>query len=389
MCKQIMGKALFNFQSIVLIGILLIIPFRYESLIGLSSLLVLAGAMVMFFLSLTKKKSRDIELFVFILLPAFSYLIKPFNYDIWVSCFMFFSMTTIWASYKTVRIEDSRSLSLFYIIASLIIIALSFMPFAYRIVENYGSVQGVEVTSDALTLGFNNPNETGMLLYLVITILISILITHKKPIRFVVGGIAVFLIYLLIQTGCRTSLFSLIIVIIAYLFRKVTVSLVLKKRILLVLLLMPLLFSYLYPLLALRYGSLDYEILGKPLFSGREILFVEGFSHFISNPIIGDINFFKFENAFNGFLSVMFNTGIVGILFYLYFLIKTSVSLSRNICTSSQYFAFLSLLGVLFVACSESAILTGGSQWYVLLLTLYVIANNPMLSSYNKRVVTH
>ncbi len=296
-------------------------------------------------------------------------------------------MITVWTSYKTIKIYDFHVLTIFYIAIALILIYLSVSPFAYRLVENYGSLKGEEQIGEALTLGFNNPNETGMILYLVITVIFSILITLKLKFKILIGVLIITLLYMLYQTGSRTCLFSLLFVVLSYCNTKITYRLLSKKYYLLVLLLAPLLFSYLYPIIALRFNYADYEILGKPIFSGRELLFLEGFSRYISHPILGDIAFFQFENSFNGYLSVMFNTGLVGLIAYIFFAYKTMKNLFSRVITRSQLFAFLSLVGVFFIACSESAILLGGGQWYVLQLTLFVIANNRINTGENKLLI--
>lgn len=371
-----MGKRLFYFLSILLIVILLAISSRKESLIGLTSAVVLLVVFFYYFQSLIKKSDKWWLPIVYFVLISFLFIFTSLSSETIVSCLLFLSMITIWPTYRIIKIKQPITILLIYLCVSAIMLYLSTTSNAYRAVYNVGSQIGIEYTGQYLTLGFNNPNEAGIVLYYVISIFMCLILTCGKTIRIVLMVPLALLIYLLIKTGCRSSFISLVLVFLFYYFNRNDFSILNKKTVLWILLLLPLLFAILYPVLAVYYANSNLEVFGKPIFSGRDTLFTEELSYFWNYPIFGDMSKYRFSNALNGYLAILFNTGLIGFAIYLLSIFSVLKTLTKEIVTKSQFFAYLSIIGTYLIASSESVLLIGGGRWYIFMLTLFVLANN-------------
>lgn len=371
-----MGKKILYFLSFLLVIILLSISLKWESLIGMTSAIILFLVFVCFVKSHIYKIEKRFVPIIFLVLLLMFYLVRPFSPDTIVSCVLFLSMVSIWPSFKLFKIDKLGGLILIYLLVFLIIFYLSSSANAYRGVYNFGDQAGVTYNGEYLTLGFNNPNEAGMILYFVITIFICFIIMSAKTLRFILLIPLIYLVYLLYKTGCRSCLTSLILVSLFYYFNRNNFSILSNKTVIMILLMTPILFAILYPIAAIYYANADLEILGKPIFSGRDYLFTEELANFWKYPLFGNISGYRFTNALNGYLTIMFNTGLFGLTIYLVSIYSVLKSLTKEITSQSQFFAYLSIIGAYFIASSESVLLVGGGRWYIFMLTLFVLASN-------------
>lgn len=367
-----------------MLGSLLASSFLINSVFSVLQYCILLLGILLFIAAFGDKRINKNNFLAVILIACiiiYCFLIS-IDYKNFVVVLMFIMMLSIFVIYRSIFINEKQffwcSLAL-----ALLLIYLSTTGDAYRTTANYGELEGQTYIGDKLTLGFNNPNETGIVLYYSVVYLLYLYIGFKgrRVLRFIILLITIRLCYLLYLTECRSCMFAVLLCMAFYLFyrNKKTPVLRISKTIVLVLLLTPLFFSFIYPIASIYFANSEIMFLGKPLFSGREILYAEQFQHFFSYPLLGNIKYFHFENALNGYLTILFNTGIVGFLFYFIIVYRVILDISKRIFTTQQLFSFSSILGVYLIASSESVVLTGGGRWYVLMLSLFILADKQVL----------
>lgn len=376
-----MKEKILYFLTVLLIVYSIIIPLKINAFLGLTSILVLLIAIFYYITAFSTNTEKRYVPIIFFVLIVFLYVFKQFPSTAFTPILFFLSMLTIWPVSKNIRIEKIGILRFEYIVLFVVILLLASSSFAYRGVTNFGKYEGEVYYGQSLTLGFNNPNEAAIILYYVITIFISIILTSEKKLNRVLWIPVAVLVYFLYKTSSRSCLLSLLSISIFFLFARKNVSIINNRIVIWILLLVPLIFAILYPIAALHYAQSNLEILGKPVFSGRDYLFTEELANFFENPIFGDINQYQFNNSLNGYLTILFNTGICGFSIYLVTIYTVIRSLANRIVSKSQLFAFLSIIGVYIIASTESVLLVGGGRWYILMLSLFVLANNNMQDS--------
>ena len=377
------GTILFKLLCLSQIVLLISIAVSYNLLISIFSYVILIISYILFvisFIIILNRQSKD-KIIYFIILTIISLIISllfsSYSYRTLVSVLLYFSMISVWSAYKIVDTKRLNILlSVVYIIISVLLIYLSTTDYAYETTINFGPNKGDTYIGDDLTFGFNNPNEAGIILYFVIVTLTILSIKLKSRLRGFFFILILVLIYLLLKTSNRSSLISLVFVYVLYIFNRNSFSILKKKWILIALILFSLFFALVYIIYGAYYSDLDKMFLGKPLFSGREILFLESYNSFVSSPIIGDVGTSNFGNSLNGLLTILVNTGLIGLGSYLFFAKYTILSIARNIQDKSQLFAFLSIIGVFINASTESVVLVGGGQWYAFLLTIFLLSSD-------------
>ena len=245
-------------------------------------------------------------------------------------------------------------------LATLVLLAYSFSSFAHWDTKRY--VEG-------LTLGFYNPNFTGIILFLLYSIIYMCRPKNYSVISFILIGI---LLYLIMQTHSRTTLLAALLVPPLALFaRNKPISNVLICTICSV----PFLFVKFYLDLYHRIGPTG-TFLGKTLFSGREQIFVNAL-YSIYEPIhylVGHAQQDMFSNAHNGPLAIFVSIGIVGsILFYSIFLRRLFLY-NKQVGTHTAACAILVLLATFIHSCGEAGLFTGGYPMPVFMFIFFVLA---------------
>ena len=124
------------------------------------------------------------------------------------------------------------------------------------------------------------------------------------------------------------------------------------------------------------------ELFGKPLFSGREVLFVDFYNSFSDSPLIGLCGKYKFANAHNGMLTILLNTGFVGIFFYIIYIYKNFRNISNSIINIANVLPLIAIIAVFIISSSEAAMLVAGNLFYVYFLTLLAFVKR---ESYNNK----
>ncbi len=258
-----------------------------------------------------------------------------------------------------------KFLSFLNVIICVIFIIYSKMPFAYDLYFENAYVFG-----EALTLGFDNPNATAMIL--MYSAIINIIAFNAKTYNRIIAIIfQVMLFYLIYQTNSRTAFFCTVVVTV--------ISCIKIKSI-------PRVFLYLFMAIPIVYlfvlpycksiGFLeDVEILGKTIYSGREDIFIEGLNEFenLFTWIFGDASVGMFANYHNAALSILLSCGILGLIIYGGIWVKNLVPFMKN-TNRVSYVAICSLLGLLLHSAAESAFLIGTLPYGIMVVTLFILA---------------
>ena len=212
--------------------------------------------------------------------------------------------------------------------------------------------------SGALTLGYSNSNTAGMYMYLTaIFLLLAFQNCSNKNEKLFSYGIVGIIDFLIVRTQCRTAfLLTSLCLICAFFF----FILHPKKRFTVVCVVSPLVFYYLYSYLYKISWNLDFTILGRTIYSGRQKMFA---SQDMSFSLFG--NYVHHFAGLNVALVFMTSVGILGfsifmiysILFMLSPFIQSSQTLIPEQCNLK-----LICIGTIFIyGCVESALFTGGS----------------------------
>lgn len=356
--------------------------FKVTILVQLISDFILIGAFVQLFAVLGSRKNNIVDkttilLAIAIMVISFLSLYSGgFSYAGLIAYLMFVSMLATWVVYPFVNASEVIKLCKFsFLLQALLIIYLSRLSFAYDIVED-----DIVMTSDMLTLGFNNPNLTSMIVFYVF---VAILMYYKDEKNFLIKIFYIillsYLFYLIYQTGCRTTLFMTVFIIVLFFLtsrNKILSSLLKKKAITIATLAFPILFALLYVFFSQLREYSNIELLGKPLFSGRQTLYVDFYRTLSENPIVGLCGKYKFANAHNGMLTILLNTGFIGLFLYIVYSYRNLRSLSNLIIKPNDVLYLIAIFAVFISSSVESAMLVAGNLFYVYFLYLLIATRN-------------
>jgi len=361
---------LFRFLLLSQLSVLVALATENTGLERLCNYLILLISFVLFAYSFVKNssiKSQDLLLFTILFYLVLLAIAKGWVYDNYISCLVFFSMLTVWRSADAVSCDHKihSTIRLFYSMQGLLLILLYFSPVAYKSYEDY-----VKVSSE-LTLGFDNPNQTGIILFSTIAILLLVSVDEtNKKIKWAMFLECAALCFLLILTDARTSIIGLLVTLY-FVFAKKKI----KKNLLLAdgIICFPLAFVYIYMLLS-KTDLVNVVFWGKKLFSGRQRIYREALNVF-TDKLFGNIEEFNFSNTHNAMLTILVNIGIVGIALYLLFTICSFNSLYKKCMTRKQLCCGVVILILFFMGCTETAVLTGGTIYLVHMFTILQLAS--------------
>lgn len=223
----------------------------------------------------------------------------------------------------------------------------------------------------ALTLGMTNPNLTGMILAGCIDLLVITLMRSKNKVLTVLSILS--LSYLLWKTDARSS-------IVAIAATLVYASLFSRKRIPQFVQLL----AFLTPIIAVplylwaEKFFLGTVFLGKPLFSGREVVFATALSRLDSpaHYLFGALNEQRFDNAHNSFLTIYTSIGFVGALLSEYLIGSSVLRLGIKQDSMTSRMALLSLLFIFVQSSAEAGFLSGVFPTVAFLYFLILFAGN-------------
>lgn len=226
-------------------------------------------------------------------------------------------------------------------------------------------------TLDSLYLGYSNPNATAIYLLLNQAVLIMFLpMLGKIYLRFLVIGLCVYEEYLIYLTDSRTCLIvSIVIVVYYFLGKKIKIP----KWIIIAAMFFPLAFVLIYTYMYASGKYVDLQILGKELYSGREVFFLSQMDVLSLKNLLGDVRQYYFTNMHNGPLTVVASCGILGYIWWFLFHFWTIQRYYSAAKSQLQYIALVVILGVFIHSSSEAALIVGGAHYSIIIATFYWI----------------
>lgn len=242
---------------------------------------------------------------------------------------------------------------------------LSHSSIAYRYKDMYGYVN---LTS--LTLGYNNPNETAIYLFVFYIILLSgFFYFKKKLIKIMLLGETVYAWYLILLTECRTVLLlSTVIGIISFITKKIKITPVMLRIVFV--------FPIIFTIILIQTPEIaTIQFLGDNLDTGRYIIFSRFLRELnISMFLFGDFASTQFANMHNAFISIVSTIGILGLLLFLAVMYGKYKELCNKIYLKKDKIVIvLGLLSIILYSSVEAALLVSGSIFATLVFILFVL----------------
>ena len=259
---------------------------------------------------------------------------------------------------------------LFFVFSFLAVyfLILSVSPVAFIVRNIWG-----ESVKESLTLGFSNPNQTGMHLMTTLFVLVYGGKYYKNVyLKIALWGLALFTLYLCFLTRSRTII-VLVAIFIAYsvLHAKIPI----KGWMTITSFIVPILF-----VLFLKEGQFIYEkikFLGDSFENGRLAIYDRVFYELdFMKYCFGDVSRFNFQNLHNAFLTVFANLGLLGTGIYIPYMIGKLISSSNNLSDKKKRIPYFGILLIFFHACTESAFFSGGSVYAVSVVVLFLLCNS-------------
>ena len=360
-----------NYISIymMLLGLLLIQianPLRIYVLVSLGTAVIALAAILAFFSAFsleTKVDSSLSKIFILACVMLFSMLATSgINISNIIKFLCFFEIPLLFYAYKEI---DSRRIKkiiyLVYFALSFFYIALSFSGNAHIL-----RIKNVSYIVESLTLGYNNPNETAMYLFVCFSVLLLMFFDVQKALfKFVLLVDLLYIASMIYRTESRTMIVSMIaMVVLTFLFRNKSVPSPLVT------------FSFVVPLLFIfvlqMYG--DLVLLGERIETGRLDIFSRVTEKMtMMKFFIGDYNI-KFENLHNLYVSVFGTIGIIGVFTFVLFLIQKVKYALKNAISKVNRIAVIAIIMLIVSSSTEAAVFTAGSAYAASVVTLYVLS---------------
>lgn len=283
-------------------------------------------------------------------------------------------MLTVWVSAKNIVLwRFSKSfITIMFVLVGGFLIMQSYSEYAYIVRNNDDYV------TEALTLGFSNSNQTAIIVYSTISVLIiQFDRIEKKFLKYIILAEAIWLFYLLVLTDARTCILACVFVVLMKFANKLKLTELRLTRVnngmILFICILPLLFYWVYTYLYDSRILAGVEFMGKDLFSGRNEVYNRSIDMW-KNKLFGNMELFSFENTHNASLTIILNTGLVGYLLYLTYTYMELSEINKN--GRLNFLPMIVLLSFFVMGCSETAILVSGSIYYIMMLTVCVLAND-------------
>lgn len=229
---------------------------------------------------------------------------------------------------------------------------------------------------ESLYLGYSNPNATAIYLLLNQAVLIMFLpMLRKITLKVLVIGLCVYEEYLIYLTGSRTCLIVSLAIVVYYLFGK---KIKIPKWLIIGAMIFPLVFVLIYTNMYASGKYADLQILGKELYSGREVYFLSQMDILSWKNVLGDVRQYYFTNMHNGPLAIIASCGTLGYIWWFLFYFGTMRRYHSAARSQLQFIALVAILGVFIHSCSEAALMVGGAHYSIIVATFYwILKGNP------------
>lgn len=256
---------------------------------------------------------------------------------------------------------------------------------ALMLVCSYFFVGNTDRYAGGITLGFSNPNFTGMwLVHLFIYVfLLEISIKHNRFIKITIGLVLVIMAWLIYETKARSCLIGLFLFLLLCVMGKVTNESFSKKPIVWsAVILIPIIVVLLYQSL-LNAGWFVNAFAafvsdGKGLDS-RLAVWQPAIKAFMGSPIFGDYCGISqgtgTSQLHNTHLDVLVSYGILPFVLFVVALLKLSRNITRHDMSFFSYTAFSGFLSIIIIGTFEAGVVSGAMGLNILTVGLIVLAN--------------
>lgn len=256
---------------------------------------------------------------------------------------------------------------------------------ALMLVCSYFFVGNTDRYAGGITLGFSNPNFTGMwLVHLFIYVfLLEISIKHNRFIKITIGLVLVIMAWLIYETKARSCLIGLFLFLLLCVMGKVTNESFSKKPIVWsAVILIPIIVVLLYQSL-LNAGWFVNAFAafvsdGKGLDS-RLAVWQPAIKAFMGSPIFGDYCGISqgtgTSQLHNTHLDVLVSYGILPFVLFVVALLKLSRNITRRDMSFFSYTAFSGFLSIIIIGTFEAGVVSGAMGLNILTVGLIVLAN--------------
>lgn len=353
-------------------AILIAMPFSYNELVHIGTLAIFFGCLIQFANAMICKclNSSITTLIVLAIYVSFCILVYSIKGKVsYVDAITFLELPLL-LSISTIKTNYSKFIfivQITFLSLSFYFLYLSFTDYAYR----YMTIYGIRYVED-LTLGFNNPNETGMYLFICFVIVLHGFYSYRKRIIKTLFLIATSVdLILIFKTKSRICIIISVICIIYVFFLK-------DKKITSIYRYLAIIFSFIYvPITFLLNSQFSkWVILGETVETGRISVYsiaIEKIKQ--ANIITGDLSY-GFQNYHNAPLTIITTIGLLGAVLYYTLIIKSIKIIEGGLHEHLNRLSYIALTMVFFHSSVESAFLTGGSVYSILVFILYVFSIN-------------
>ena len=239
-------------------------------------------------------------------------------------------------------------------------------PLRHMFVSEYGTAN-----ISSVTLGFPNPNQTAIMLFVCCVLLfVSLFFFRNKLARTLIFADLVYVAYITFETDSRTA----VLLLAVFIFLSIVSF---RKRLPKIITSLSLISPAVYLFLAMTAATaLDFiQIGGHNIFTGRQNIYAKYFDNLNAlNFLFGDFDTFKFENLHNGYISIAATVGIVALIAYYVFFRKTLMGARGVLNTKYQSAAYCGLLCLMIYVCTEAGLVVGGAMYaYLVSMVFYMM----------------
>lgn len=256
------------------------------------------------------------------------------------------------------------------VVLSLIFIDLYHSDMRHVFTGYYGDTNIAEVT-----LGYPNPNQAAMYLFVcVIDLLAGVFYFKKKAVKILLCLDMAYICWILVQTESRTAVLS---VIILFALTILAQKQKLPKKSVSIAVLVPL--AYAIGAMFFETFFQDVTLWGDALFNGRESIFDRYLDNLnVLSFLFGDFGRFRFDNLHNGYVSIAATAGVFAAVFYITF-IKRCMEYIFQTAFAKKYTAvgFAGFLCIILYSSSEAAFFVGGSTYAYLISMVFMLCSQP------------
>ncbi len=247
-------------------------------------------------------------------------------------------------------------------------------PFAhaYRVSNQF--VTNAQINLNALTMGYNNPNEASLYLLIAFIFVFSAVFAYRK---LLVRGFflieALYVLYLIEQTESRATLLLALFILCTTFFCNRTVS---SKRFFDVVFLIPIVFAIFLAFFPSIYQL--WVVLGESFDSGRGQLFGEILSNMTPFTfLIGNYSRYGLANAHNAYISIFATFGFPALVAFVCIIKKSYVFLGGRVTEQKAAIVlFWGLVALVFYSAVEAFVFTSGSFCAASFFLLFVLYQN-------------